>query len=52
MSLDKKNVLGNQRKRTHIGGTHFPRGKCTVISLSVVGVKGEANEADQTVDWA
>ena len=52
MSLEKKKVLGNQRKQTHVGDTHFPGRKCTVISLSIVGVKGEADEADQTVDWA
>jgi hypothetical protein len=52
MSLERKKVLGNQRKWTHIGGTHFPGGKCTVLSLSVVGVEGEADEADQMVDWA
>jgi hypothetical protein len=52
MSLEKKKVLGNQRKRTHVGGTHFPGGECTVISLSVVGVKGEAGDLDQKVDWA
>ena len=37
------------RKRTHIGGTHFSGGKCTEISLSIVG---EVDEADQVVDWA
>jgi hypothetical protein len=52
MSLEKKKILGNQRKQTHVGDTHFPGRKCTVISLSIVGVKGEADEADQTVDWA
>ena len=35
------------RKRTHIVATHFSGGKCTVISLSIVG---EVDEAD--LDWA